>query len=263
MTLALSHAAIVGLAISIAAGPVMAQDDWDVVERPGYLSASLVFDSDIAVAVRCDDGQLETYIAGLDLPRAAGNRQTIQYALGDRPMRDSSWQTSRDGRTLFADVPASLARQFRSGGDLQLRISTTDDQSARRHVVSLPVSPAAIDRVLAACDRPAHDPYDELRESEAAAEPLPGPSGPSWEKTPQARYPGRALNAGRTGMAVLSCLVEEDGGLKGCQIEVERPAGADFGRAAIRATQDARLARRNPPISGVVTFTIRFNLPRR
>ena len=253
------------------AGPASAQDvgeDWDLVQRHDALSASVAFDGGLAVAVRCDDGNLETYIAGLALPRERDDQRTVAYAFGDRPMRDSTWQISEDGQALFADLPAPLARRFRTGGDLQLRVEAHGQTPARRYVVSLPPSPAAIDRVLEVCGRPAVDPRDSLRASESSAEAWArqGP-GPMWSRQPRPVYPDRALEAGVSGMAVLSCLTQDDGRLKDCQVEVERPGGADFGREAVRAARDARLEAgedfARPLGSGLVTFTIRFSIPGR
>ena len=245
------------------AGPATAQDDedWDLVQRHDALSASIAFDSGLAVAVRCDDGSLETYIAGLALPRERDDQRTVAYAFGDQPMRDSTWQISEDGQALFADLPAPLARRFRTGGDLQLRVAAHGDAPARRYVVSLPPSPAAIDRVLTTCGRPAVDPRDALRASEASAAPSTTADGsnPSWARLPRPEYPDRAVRAGLSGMAVLSCMIEADGRTKECQVEVERPAGADFGREALLAARSARLTPR--ATGGFVTFTIRFNIP--
>lgn len=265
MTFQTRRVVAAGLALLLA-GPAAAQDageDWDLVQRHDAISASIAFDSGLAVAVRCDDGSLETYIAGLAPPRERDNQRTVAYAFGDRPMRDSTWQNREDGHALFADLPAPLARRFRSGGDLQLRIAAHGDAPARRYVVSLPPSPAAIDRVLTTCGRPTVDPRDVLRANESSADPssLDGP-GPGWARQPRPSYPDRAVEAGISGMAVLSCMVEDDGRTKDCQVEVERPAGADFGREALRAARDARLKPR-PSGGGLVTFTIRFSIPGR
>lgn len=253
------------------AGPAAAQDageDWDLVQRHDAISASIAFDSGLAVAVRCDDGSLETYIAGLALPRERDDHRTVTYAFGDRPMRDSTWQISEDGHALFADLPAPLARRLRAGGDLQLRIEAHGDAPARRYVVSLPPSPAAINRVLETCDRPVVDPRDAMRGDEVSRDPgIPTQPGPSWDRLPNAVYPDIALRNGLSGMAVLSCLTTVEGRLNACQVEVERPAGADFGRAAIRAARNARLALRRDasgvPGAGIVTYTTRFNIPGR
>lgn len=258
------------LALSLA-GPAAAQDDdWEFIERRGTVAAAVSFDSGLAVAVRCDDENLETYIAGLAPTDVDEHepRRTIDYAFGDRPLRASTWQISRDGQVLFADLPAPLARRFREGGALQLRLAAEGSTPARRYVVSLPPSPAAIDRVLTACGRPTVDPRDTLRRDEAstdATRTAPTRPGPTWARAPQATYPDRALEAGLSGMAVVSCLVQDGGRLDACQVEVERPSGADFGRFALRASRDARLiaagdAPPGSPSEGMVTFTIRWNV---
>ena len=91
MTFQTRRVVAAGLALLLA-GPAAAQDageDWDLVQRHDAISASIAFDSGLAVAVRCDDGSLETYIAGLALPRERDIQRTVAYAFGDRPMRDS------------------------------------------------------------------------------------------------------------------------------------------------------------------------------
>lgn len=259
----LAHRFVAAITALLVAAPASAQDgdDWDFIQRHDAVSASIAFDSGLAVAVRCDDDSLETYIAGLTLPRERNDQRTVAYAFGDRPMRDSTWQISEDGHALFADLPAPLARRLRTGGDLQLLVAAHEQTPARRYVVSLPPSPAAIDRVLTACGRPTVDPRDALRTNEASADAsaLDGP-GPRWANSPRPRYPDRALAAGLSGMAVLSCRVQDSGRTQDCQVEVERPGGADFGREALRAARDARLQPR-PAGEGFVTFTIRFNIP--
>lgn len=254
------------LAALAVAGAALAQDtgdDWDLAEQRGAASASIAYDSGLAVVVRCDDQHLETYIVGLPVPDARETQRTISYAFGDRPMRESTWQASADGAALFADLPAALARRFRAGGDLQLLVPARGRSPARRYVITLPPSPAAVDRVLAACGRPAIDPRDPLRDSEASADIASRLGEPArWATQPRPRYPDDALVAGLSGMAVLSCLFNADGRLRECQVEVERPAKAGFGREALRAAERARLAP-SAGMTGLTTFTVRFSVPGR
>lgn len=249
----------------VVAGSAAAQDvdDWDFADRRGVVSASVAFDAGLAVVVRCADQTVETYIAGLSLPQQSSSRRDAAYALGDAPLRDSSWQISRGGDALFADLPAPLARRFREGGRLQLRVAGSDDAPARRYVVDLPPSPAAVNRVLEACGRPAIDPRDALRRNESSSEPLAEvPEGSRWSQSPRPTYPDRALLAGISGMAVLSCTNDDAGRPTNCQVDVERPAGAGFGRAALRAARDARLETTHPAGTALTTFSIVFTTPR-
>ncbi|MFC5345639.1 TonB family protein [Brevundimonas staleyi] len=267
-TLSRGLVALIGLLGASAATAQDVAEDWDFVERNRAVSASIAYDSGLAVAVRCDGQNLETYIVGLPVPQEQGDQRTIRYAFGDLPMRDSTWQASADGLALFADLPAPLARRFRAGGDLQLVAAGRDGEPSRRYVITLPPSPAAVNRVLAACGRPADDQRDTLRISETSADAaVQGGEAARWASHPRPTYPDRAVMNGISGMAVLSCLTQDDGRLKDCQVEVERPGGADFGRAALRAARDARLQRRSQgesrPGDGLVTFTIRFNIPGR
>ncbi|MBU1346520.1 MAG: energy transducer TonB [Alphaproteobacteria bacterium] len=254
-------------ALSLAASATAQDADWEVIDRGSTVAAAVSFDSGIAVVVRCDDESLETYIVGLaTVPdKDDPDRRTIQYAFGDRPLRASTWQVSENGQTLFADLPAPLARRFRQGGDLQLQLAGEESAPPRRYIVSLPPSRAAIDQVLSACGRPAIDPRDELRRSESSATLSQAlPQGPSWARLPRPIYPNRALRDGLSGMAVLSCLTLDDGGLEDCRIEVERPAGKGFGPAAVRAAENAQLRSDEPYQhvldSGLVNFTVRFSL---
>ncbi|MGV3580044.1 energy transducer TonB family protein [Brevundimonas sp.] len=250
-----------------------AEDLWELDAAPDTLAASVSYDNGLAVIVRCQDESLETYVRGLGLPeprRGEDPARRIDYAFGDRPLRESSWQISENGQALFADLPAPMARRFREGGPLQMRLAAQGDNPARRYVVTLPPSPTAINRVLEACDRPATDPRDVLRASEASIEPptepvVDTPPRSVWDRPPRPPYPERALMVRVSGMAVVSCRVAGEGQLEECQVEVERPANAGFGEAALRGARTARLSPNpNWPASqrgGVVSYTSRFRAP--
>lgn len=242
-------------------------EDWQLTERDDLTAASVAFDNGISVVVRCQNGGLETYIGGLPpLRRRDDARRTLDYAFGDAVMRPSTWQTNDEGTVLFADLPAPLARRFRTGGDLQIRTEAAEDQPARRYVVSLPASAAAVDHVLVGCGRPTTDPRDALRLDETSEQPTEDDDAAlSWRRHPNPRYPDTALRRGLSGMAVISCFAREDGRLEDCRIEVDRPMGAGFGTASLRAATDARVSaittERVARSGGLVTFTIRFQTP--
>lgn len=192
--------------------------------------------------------------------------RTIDYAFGEAVLRRSSWQVSANGQSLFADVPAAMARRFREGGALQLRLAAEGGNPARRYVVGLPPSPSAINHVLGACGRAPVDPRDLLRASEASDETAETQTAsltaPSWRRQPRPRYPDAAVRAGvDAGMAVLSCVTDEGGTLDDCRVEVERPAGVGFGVYAIRAAGEARLTEETAARfadAPLVTFTVRY-----
>lgn len=86
---------------------------------------------------------------------------------------------------------------------------------------------------------------------------------PRWAQQPQMEYPRRALDAGVSGYASISCIVNEVGEARLCQIESEDPSGFGFGDA-VMATRPQLLF--NPatidgvPVESVVTFGTPFQL---
>lgn len=262
------------IALSVAGSAIAqdAEDLWEINEAPGVLAASVSYDNGLAVVVRCQGESLETYVRGLSLPEpdeGESPSRTIDYAFGDSALRQSSWQISQNGQSLFADLPAPMARRLREGGDMQMRLAAQGASPARRYVVTLPPSPSAINRVLQSCGRPAIDPRDALRVNEALTEGTassqgegsepPGP-GRVWLRQPRPEYPDDAIRAGVSGVVVLTCIPDAEGKLNECLVEAERPAGQNFGRYALRAARDARL---QPTATGdrIVSFTIRWSLP--
>lgn len=181
-----------------------ASEDWQLTVRGDIQAASVTYDSGISVVVRCQAGGLETYIGGLTAARPNDDaRRTIDYAVGSAPLRPSTWQVNEDGSVIFADLPAPLARRFRSGGDLQLRTRAVGDQPPRRYVVNLPSSASSIDQILVACGKPTVDPRDSLRTNESSESASGEGSGPpAWSRLPQPVYPDLALRRGLSGMAV-------------------------------------------------------------
>ena len=109
-------------------------------------------------------------------------------------------------------------------------------------------------------------PIHFMRTTDGAARIL---ADPRWIKTIPADkiqevFPAKAADAGlATGRAVLACAVGIGGGLTGCTVSDEQPAGMDIGAAAIRVAQSMGI---NPwtaeglPAQGArVTFAIRLN----
>lgn len=255
------------VALLLAASPVLAQDpveDWDLhqVPRERTLMASIEYDGGVSVGVRCTGENLEVMIAGLPEASRREPLRTLDYAFGDAPMRSSTWWVGeRGGRdVIFANFPAGMARQLREGGDLHLRTPARNGDPARRNVVPIPPSPAAINQVLTACNRPLEDRRDTLRSDEASATP----GGLRWSEPPSPDYPDKALRAGiPAGVAVISCLTTAEGRAEACQIEAEWPGNYDFGRAALRGTRSARLEGTEGRViqdGGVIVFTSTFRM---
>jgi len=230
---------LVVLTLCAVALPVLAQDaseDWDLVRDPAKRSilAFTTFDVGLSVAFRCNNGSLNTVIAGL--PASSEERRTLQLQFRDRPAYDSGWTTTTNRTVVVGDYPAMLARDFREGGALKLTVpGGAPDGRNLRFEVELPSSNGAIDEVLTSCGRPLVDPRDASRE---ALTDTGLPTGLAWARAPRPIFP--ATNYAQ-GFVVSSCLTTPDGRLEDCVVEMEHPHDGGFGEAALRATRSARL----------------------
>ena len=231
--------ALVLLTVSAVALPALAQDasgDGDISRDPAkkMVLAYTVFDNGLSVAFRCIDGSFNAVLAGL--PPTREDRRTLELAFRDGPDRRTSWTSTTDSTVVVGDFPAPLARQFRQGGALKVTVPQgAADGRNLRYEVQLPVSGAAVDEALTACDRPLVDPRDAELEA-IGASGLSG--GVAWDRQPRPRYPSTRY---ASGFAVLTCLTTPEGGLRECVVEMEHPHDGRFGKASLDAARRARV----------------------
>src|SRR5580692_13162982 len=88
------------------------------------------------------------------------------------------------------------------------------------------VSPPATALSLAATER-------AVPERRAPLAPLPWLHRPN-EFDLSNYYPERAIRVGKSGDVTMTCTIEADGHVGGCQIAAEQPRDYDFGTAALR-----------------------------
>lgn len=243
--------------------PALAQDaapDWEVMRDPAKeaVAAVAVFDSGVAIGVRCLKGGLGVVLSGL--PPRGGDRRTLRLGFGDGPLRDETWISTVNPTVAVTEFPARLARRLREGGTINI-VAPGAAEGGRnlRFVMELPVSTTAIDSVLTECGKPLVDPRDaDIDVSGAPAMP----AGMNWVRAPRPVYPREAyFDSIASGYAVMSCNTQNDGALSACEVESEHPMGSGFGRAALESMDRARVGwveNRSAPV-GVRRIAFRVN----
>ena len=252
----IAWALLLGLA---AAPPALAQDaaeDWDLAVDPAQelTLASLDFGGN-ALALRCKAGVLELLLTGA--PVSTETVRTVRVTAGGISNERQAWQTQPGLPVLSASEPDRLARQLRAGGDLDVRIEpVATGEQARRFRLTLPASPASVDRVLSACGASLADEWD-LR-------PRAGGTV-NWAHQVPPDYPeaGAMRNVGLASVR-LACIVPASGDFEECRILYEAPEGLGFGRNALAAARRSSVALPSGDLSDVgkvVQFTMRFRMP--
>lgn len=240
----LSGLAQTGPAPEAASGaPPEAPLDWTVVrftEEP-TLIATVRFDNGVGLVARCMDETFDVIINGLPpVSRRALTRQ-IGLQVGDEDVESiTAWTTGSDRTTAFSRIPARIARQLAKGGALQIVVPPERGSGPRtRYVMDLDPSSTAIERILAACDRPLVDPRDDQAQGDAR-DGLPNQI--TWARQPRINFPSPVGDRmALRGYVTLSCVVQAEGRLDDCQIESEHPTGYNLGKAVEAGMRTARV----------------------
>src|SRR5690606_32575709 len=101
--------------------PAQAQQAWEI-ERPGrnQVSASTVFDTGHAIALRCSGRQAEIVVTGLPPASPPANwaspiySRTIEVFVDGRRLASSMWLTPEDPTAAFYGNPGAFARAIRT-----------------------------------------------------------------------------------------------------------------------------------------------------
>jgi len=253
-----------GLALSVAlacASPAIAQDaaeDWDLTTDPAQqlTLASLDFGGN-ALALRCKGGVLDFLLTGV--PATTESFRTVRVTAGGIVNETQGWLTQPGLSVLSPPEPGRLARLLRAGGDLVLRVEpASEEDRPLRYQLAIPPSAAALDQVLSACGETLAQDWDLL--------PRLGPDqSVTWSYQIQPEYPETAARAGMPyGVVRIGCIVPDAGRFRNCRVLSETPGDLGFGRSAMSAALQSRVALPENDASAVgkvVQFTVRFRGP--
>lgn len=255
--------AVFGVALSIifaSASPTFAQDtaeDWDLMVDPAQrlTLATLDFGGN-ALAFRCKGGVLDLLLTGTSL--STEDFRIVRVTAGGIADERQRWQTHPGMPVLSASEPDRLARQLRAGGDLDLRIEPeATGERPLRFRLTTPPSPASLDRVLSACGASLTDDWD-LR-------PRVSSQNLVWEHFAFPQYPqAAAVRRSPLASVRMACIVPADGRLNDCRVLSETTEGLGFGRNALVAARNSRVAlpENDPGLVGrVVVYTVRYRAP--
>lgn len=231
-------AALAALSLALPALAQDVSDDWEVRRDRDLMVADVIFDSGLALGVRCQDGGLGVVVAGL--PPARGAFRTLAVSFDDAAPQPMRWIVTGSPTAALAELPAPLARALRQGGRMNLVVPDgAGEGRSLRYALDLPASPTAIEAVMRECGKPLEDPRDALLSDGDGDQ-----SGDLvWSRAPDPEFPSKAWdNRVGGGLAFVSCLTTDEGELEACEVESEHPMGAGFGRAGVRAMRRARVS---------------------
>jgi len=249
-------AIIIAGSVGTTALPADAQSpqDWNIFHDTAKKAvvAYSDFDSGISIAVRCVDRTFEALVSGLPEIEAETRQLKIRFPDDTRDHAET-WNVATNSAVAISSFPARFARDLREGGRLDIVVPGAAEGGRNlRYVLDLPISNAAIDETLSACNRPLIDPRDAEVE-DLGPNGLPG--GLEWAQRPRPRYPNTDYVRG---FAVLTCLNNPDGTLRDCIVETEHPQNGYFGVAALRGVRGARVQSTEDASAALSTRFISF-----
>lgn len=239
--------AVAALAAALIGGPAAAQDpqQWTAQAAGETRLAYAVFPPGMALIARCQGGQtLELLIQGLSVqaPVIEGLTQ-----FDDHPVQDVTWTRSEDGRYLIADRPGLMIRGLARSRDAHVQMGTSPE-TGRAFGLTPPADGEPLLAILDACGQPRQAARDI-----AAYFDMPQEGG--FVREPHFRLPPRAVQAGISGWAGVTCLVVEGGRLSECEVEDESPRGLGFGDAAL-ATMPSVVLSPDIPVGRLVRIKL-------
>lgn len=239
---------ILSMLMGLSAVQDAAPDGWELTERDGVVMASVRYSSGQALAVRCREGQVDAFLAGVGAPTVMAS---YEVSFDGEEFRNQSWLLQDSGISYSTD-PRYLARRLATARRVSIRTPSAEGP-ARRFDLDLPSQADNMAVVMERCGASLTDPRDVLRRVTASG----------WLRPPRPVYPDTAVQRTIEATVGVSCIIDADGRTEDCRIEMAAPAGQGFEMAALRAARDARVELADPAdAGGVASFSMRFYLPR-
>lgn len=226
--------AAASLAFILTGAPALAQtpQQWTTQTAGETRLAYAIFPPGLAVIARCQgEGAPELLIQGLRVP-TPDVQGLVQF--DDNPVQDVAWTRSEDGRYLIAARAAMVIRGLAHSRMARIQIGADADTGVPFSFAP-PADGEPLLGVLDACGQPRQSARD-------TAEFFPMPAEGGFIREPHFRLPPRAVQAGISGWATVTCLVAEGGRLTECEVESESPRGLGFGDAALATTPSVILS---------------------